>query len=301
MKAAATGRAVHPCSNLHERHHALMVVLGAAAITSSAGLELFQQQQGNFFNSNGRVLPPQVAALMPTTSPPPKPPEPPWAEVFWVEQTTMPPLTTPPVFEQCFGCGCIMIKPHVPFIKDGKISDDYTCIGGPAKFRVPEIHWWSQLPDELPTGDGGPPCKETMSYAITMEDLDFPLGKGESQNHVEPLFWAVNIPGSWSDFSDANAFTSNNGVPIVTMMKNHQGQYGMDQPCPKKGVHRYKLTLWALGESLGTQLEPLNPAIGYQNLLTKLASCELARTSLIGSVKGVPDKVGPAFLQRNDV
>jgi len=219
------------------------------------------------------------------TPPPPSLGPGPYPNLMWVEMTPMPlPATTPPVYEQCHGCHCMFVFPD-KFVVGGKIADEFTCHGGAATSRVPGIKWVGQPGGEQPDEDGKA-CPTCSSFAVTIEDLDYPNGNGETNNYVKNIFWAVNIPGNFTELSDANAFDETQGV-VVGM--NDKGVQGLDVPCPKKGVHRYKTTLWSLGSYLGSDLDPFSPKATADAVKGELESRELARATFFASLTGDPD------------
>jgi phosphatidylethanolamine-binding protein (PEBP) family uncharacterized protein len=136
-----------------------------------------------------------------------------------------------------------------------------------------------------------------MSFAVVMEDLDYPYGIGESGNHVRTLFWALNIPGDWTEINEERAHMKYKDRPLVVVGRNDGGTIGMEAPCPKKGLHRYRTTLWTLKDMLGTEMDPVNPDTDYQsNILPMLEASELARTMFYGNVKA-PGWSKESFLQ----
>lgn len=244
--------------------------------------------------------PPGVASLMqssnldsqpaaywagaPTPAPPSFGPGP-YPNMMWVEQPPLPlPVTTPPVYEQCHGCHCMFVFPD-KFVKGGKIADEFTCRGGAATSRVPTIKWVGQ-PGADARNEEGEQCATCSSYAVTIEDLDFPNGNGEVNNHVESVFWAVNIPGDFTELNDANAFGPlPNGDPSgVVVGFNPKGVQGIDAPCPKKGTHRYKTTLWSLTGLLGNSLDPFNPRTPLTAVKAALEAQELARATFYATL-----------------
>jgi len=214
----------------------------------------------------------------PTPAPPSLGPGP-YPNLMWAEQMPLPlPATTPPVYEQCHGCHCMFVFPD-RFVKGGKIADEFTCRGGAATSKVPTIKWAGEPGAEL-TNQEGAKCPSCSSFAVTIEDLDYPNGNGETNNHVHSIFWAANIPGDFTEINDLNAF-GDKGV-IVGM--NAQGVAGLEVPCPKKGTHRYKTTLWSLSSYLGTSLDPFSPSTGAAAVKAELESRELARATFYATL-----------------
>merc|ERR1719199_1010934 len=101
--------------------------------------------------------------------------------------TPMPlPKTTPPVYEQCHGCYCMFVFPDT-FVVGGKIADEYTCIGGDATHKIPAIKWTGQPGQDTLKKDGST-CAKCASFAVTIEDMDYPNGNGEVNNHIRSVF-----------------------------------------------------------------------------------------------------------------
>mmetsp|Transcript_5771 Transcript_5771/g.10331 ORF Transcript_5771/g.10331 Transcript_5771/m.10331 type:complete len:331 (+) Transcript_5771:107-1099(+) len=223
----------------------------------------------------------QYHEMMATAAPPPGP----YPEVLWVQQFPPAPLlTTPPLPEQCFGCHCLFVHPNA-FLDGGNIADKYTCVGGAATHRIPGISWVGQ-PGQDKIGQNGQACPECACYALTVEDLDYPDGVGETSNGVRTIFWAVNIPSDWTELTEENAFKLDEaGRPIVVVGKNVAGGIGLEQPCPGKGTHRYRTTLWALDRHLGDDMSPLRDSMTAEEIHGMIQDRELARASFFGNVK----------------
>jgi len=248
---------------------------------------VYEKGAVSLLQAKAATLPPEF--WMWKTTPAPVPPPGPYAQVVWVAATAPPLPTLPPTYEQCFGCDCLF-----PFadnmIKGGNVANDYTCIGGAAKASVPEMSW-SGMPVNSGVGhpilrqDGQSTCPKSLSLAIVVEDLDFPNGIGEKNNHVHTHFWAVNIPGTWDKFNEQLAYQTYKDLPLVLMGKNDAGTIGMDPICPKKGLHRYRFTLWALRDYISSGDEPLDANTPYDQILPKLEQLELAKATMYGNVK----------------
>jgi phosphatidylethanolamine-binding protein (PEBP) family uncharacterized protein len=195
----------------------------------------------------------------------------------------------------------MMIYPG-KFLNGGTIGNDYSCHGGAPTKHVPEITWVSEIQDSLRFQESSSgSCPDCMSFAITMEDLDYPYGIGEIGNSVHNMFWAVNIPSHWRELNEANAFAKDGGEPVVTIGRNPEGKMEMEMPCPHKGVHRFRVTLWALSQELGTAMDPVDPDMPYAQLVAQLEAVEMARASFVGNLKSpgaMPGKHAPTFLQR---
>jgi len=230
---------------------------------------------------------------------PPQPPPPlgPDPQLMWIENTPLPAATLPPLPEQCYACRCLMAFPG-PFLSGGNIADPYTCHGGAATRFVPEVSWTSEIALSTRFQETSS-CPDCQSFAITMEDLDYPNGIGEVNNKIQNMFWAVNIPTDWRQLSMANAYAEEEGEPIITIGHNSKGEKKMELPCPHKGLHRYRVTVWALNQHLGTKMSPVDPEMDYGTLIGQLESMEMARASIVGNLKSPGAKAGGhGFLQR---
>ena len=240
------------------------------------------------------------------TTPAPPAPLMPNPHLVWIEATAPPLPTTAPSFEACYGCDCLFLFAEDGLIEKNTVSNDFTCIGGAAKFTMPAVRWAGMPPKNTGVGhpilhpnDGSSMCPKSMSYALVVEDLDYPYGLGERHNKVLTHFWAVNIPGNWQHFDETvyNDKDKNfkNGMPIVFIGKNDEtGKREMAPVCPKKGLHRYRFTVWVLRDYLSDGDNPLDPELTYNDILPRLESLELARSSFYGNVKADPT----AFLGR---
>lgn len=171
------------------------------------------------------------------------------------------------------------------------MNPKYTCTGSGSLDRVAEISW-SGVPKN--SGVGHPvlqansrQCIKSQSFAIVVEDLDYPYGNGQSGNHIHTHFWAANIPGDWTSFNMKNAATAIHGEKIVTIGKNDKGTIGFDPVCPEYGVHRIRVTLWAMSEHLGDEVDPLSPESTWAEVRAKLEPIELARSAFYTTMKAV--------------
>lgn len=254
------------------------------------------------FLANGDTMgtiPPEFF-MWKTTPAPPTPPGP-NPQLLWVEQTAPPAPTTAPSWDQCYGCDCVVAFPG-DLLDGGNIANKFTCIGGAPTQSVPSFKW-AGVPQNSGVGHpltqkDGSSCIKSMSYAVVMEDLDYPNGVGESTNHVRTLFWSLNIPGDWTEINEQLAHMKYRDRPLVVIGRNDGGTIGMETPCPKKGLHRYRITLWTLKAMLGTEMDPINPDTDYQStILPMLEANELARTMFYGNVKA-PGWSKESFLQR---
>lgn len=193
-------------------------------------------------------------------------------------------LNVPPsAFEECYGCQCLDLFPDRVIASSG-ITSRYNCFGSatPAP-RVPEISWAGR-PMQHMSGKDDVNCTTCGSFAVTMEDLDYPNGIGEVNNAVRNLFWAVNIPPDWTELTEANAFSDTRVT--VGQSIGGSGPPGLELPCPTKGKHRYKLTLWALSSNLGAcdGVQDVNFATSSAtSIVTQLQDRELARVSVFAT------------------
>lgn len=209
----------------------------------------------------------------------------PYPQLMWVQQFPPPPLlTTPPPPEQCYGCQCLFVNTE-KFIDGGNIANEYTCVGGKATHKVPSISW-TGAPGQGKLGKDGKACPVCNRYALTVEDLDYPDGVGETSNNVRIIFWAANIPSDWTEINDENAFKKDEtGRPIVVVGTNPTGVQGFEVPCPSKGTHRYRTTLWAMDRPVGDNLDPLTSIQDAGKVLGRIKERELARAAFFANVK----------------
>jgi phosphatidylethanolamine-binding protein (PEBP) family uncharacterized protein len=166
------------------------------------------------------------------------------------------------------------------FTDAGVIADKYSCHGGAATHRIPHIKWVG-MPGADATNQEGKACPSCSSFAVTVEDLDWPNGVGETNNHIHSIFWAVNIPGDQTEITDASAF-SKDTTTVVGF--NPQGVQGLELPCPKKGSHRYKVTLWSLNAYLGNEAQPWDPKSSATAVKAALEAQELARATFFATL-----------------
>ncbi len=139
------------------------------------------------------------------------------------------------------------------FDRNGTIPSFFSCTGPP-----PELHW-----KNAPQG--------TVSFAITMEDLDFQNGF----NH-----WIVfNIPASTTEIPQGSTGTNKPNGSIEGT--NDLGATGYFGPCPPAGqTHRYYFTLHALDRDL-----TFNSTVRIDAFLAGIESSTLATTLLIGNYR----------------
>jgi phosphatidylethanolamine-binding protein (PEBP) family uncharacterized protein len=165
------------------------------------------------------------------------------------------------------------------FTKNGVIADKFSCHGGAPTQSIPHIKWVGQPGADAETPDGKA-CPTCSSFALTIEDLDWPNGVGETNNQIHSIFWAVNIPGDATEITDATAF----GSTTTVVGFNPQGTQGLELPCPKKGTHRYKVTLWSLSSYLGSDQQPWDPHSTSSSVKAALEAQELARATFFASL-----------------
>merc|ERR1719492_158882 len=193
------------------------------------------------------------------------------------------------------------------FTMQGSIVSAYTCFDSTAKLPIPDLTW-----------DG--PKDPTMClqpcqfYAITIDDLDFPNGKGDPLNTVQPMFWAANIPGEWKNLRASTvggypAPVDALGLPVaepvadigelesnmVLIGRNSLGRLGLEKLCPKRGIHRYKTTVWALSSEV-TDLGPDSP---HAAVAASLSLREMARVTVYAELRARGSPGQSTFLQRN--
>lgn len=275
-----------------------------ARIESDAAASLLQGASDEAYRDTAQLFQAQTVPpsfwMWRTTPAPPMPPQP-NPQVMWVEQTAPPLPTTPPIYDQCYGCDCLVAFPG-GFLSGGDISSKYTCHSGGPTPSVPEFRWAgapvnSGVGHELTQVDGTS-CTKSQSFAITMEDLDYPNGVGETTNQVYNVFWAVNIPGDWTELTEANAFQTYKEMPIVTIGKTAGGHMGLEAPCPTKGVHRFRISLYALKSYMGSEIDPVDPTSNFESvILPFLETNELSKSVFYGNVKA-PGYTPALFLQR---
>lgn len=72
------------------------------------------------------------------------------------------------------------------------------------------------------------------------------------------------------------------------MGKNDAGGVGMEPICPRKGLHRYRITLWSLRDYVSNGDKPLDSDTSYHDILPVLTKLELQRATFYGSVSAIP-------------
>jgi len=205
--------------------------------------------------------------------------------VIWAESATTV-TTTAPAWEQCSGCDC-MTADVSRFTFAGSFLAKYTCFDNSEPHPpVPDLSWDGPLDPST--------CPDCQFYAITVEDLDFPNGKGDPHNHVQSLFWAANIPGDWKNLSASTVGgypSPGVGEPmanigelesnLVLIGRNSLGQLGMQPLCPQRGIHRYKTTVWALS----SEASDLGPDSSYAAVAASLSLREIARVTVFSELR----------------
>jgi phosphatidylethanolamine-binding protein (PEBP) family uncharacterized protein len=237
----------------------------------------------------GKQLPPDFWMWKTTPAPPMVPG--PNAQLVWVEQTMAPLPTTAPPLEACYGCDCLWADAG-DMITGGSLSDKYTCVGGPSSARFPSFQW-AGMPKNTGVGhpilqSNGKQCIKSQSYAVVVEDMDYPNGVGQKGNRLFTHFWAINIPGDATGLNDGLVDMAINGEKVVTVGMNDAGTIGWAPPCPEYGVHRIRTTVWAMSTILGSETDPVDPEQGWPGVRAKLEVLELARTSFYTTVKAPP-------------
>lgn len=249
------------------------------------------------------VLTLHVAALgasavrgVPRTKQPPEP----HPYVIWAESGTTV-TTTAPAWEQCSGCDC-MTADVSRFTLQGSIISKYTCFESTATkvLPVPDLSWNGPKDPSM--------CPDCQFYAITIDDLDFPNGKGDPLNHVQSMFWAANIPGDWKNLSASTVggYPSPGwGEPVadigelesnmVLIGRNSLGRLGLEKLCPQRGIHRYKTTVWALG----SEVTDLGPDSSHAEVAASLSLRELARVTVYAELRARGSEGSSTFLQRD--
>lgn len=238
-----------------------------------------------------RVLPPDFWAW--NTAPPPGPPPGPYPDVAWVVVPPTPEPTPAPQWQACYGCDCLLVDPR-PMVSDlGELSNDFSCIGGAPTKLMPALQWTGA---PINSGQGHPlinadnlvKCPKSLSFAIVVEDLDYPNGVGEVNNSIRNKFWAVNIPGDRTSFDESAAQEMYREQKLIHVGRNDDGKNEMSIICPKKGLHRYRFTLWSLKDYVSTGDDPLPEDAPYSSILPKLEALELQKASFYATVTADP-------------
>lgn len=103
---------------------------------------------------------------------------------------------------------------------------------------------------------------------------------GQSRNSVNNAFWAVNIPGTWNELTPEKAKIIKEGttsVKLVHIGKNDFGRTGFGPVCPEGGIHRYRLTLWALDGYVSSGDYPLAEDVDYRTVKAKLDELKIVK------------------------
>lgn len=165
-----------------------------------------------------------------------------------------------PMFESLMMLTYLFAKPHVAkapevfslkspaFADHQTIPSQYTCQGE----GVPLPLYWGGLP------------KRTESIAIIMVDLDMP--RTDWFYH-----WAIfNIP------TKMDHLPTNSGVSFA---KNSWNNLDYQPPCPRKGIHHYRITAYALDKKL-----PENASKDALEVRRKMRNHILATAKVTGKV-----------------
>ncbi len=146
-------------------------------------------------------------------------------------------------------------------------------------------------------------CPKSNSLAFTIEDLDYPNGMGESGNSVFLHYWAVDIPGDWTSFDASKTGLIKNGSNLKLV---HEGMTSPDRVksdgsglldtsmvpiCPKKGIHRYRFTLYALKGELSTGDSRLAEDAPFGSVAGALDGNKLAKFVSFAKIAGNPMNV----------
>lgn len=198
-------------------------------------------------------------------------PETPNPAVVWVNKAKIVPALEPKEPEQCFGCQCMVAFPG-SWLTEGTFADSYTCLNETSVPMIPDFRWAGPKDGEK--------CRSCQSFAITMEDLDYPNGMGAPDNRIKNIFWAANIPGDWRSFNAESVTGADEAAMSIVVGRNGKGKNGLDAPCPSTGVHRYHITMW----SLDSQLDDISSDFGYHDLKKDLELHELARKTFYAQV-----------------
>ena len=131
-------------------------------------------------------------------------------QLVWVEQTAPPLPTTAPPLEACYGCDCLFADSG-DLITGGSLSNQYTCIGGKSTAQTPKIKW-AGVPKNSGVGHpilqaSGTQCIKSQSFAVVVEDLDYPYGvgqKGHRHEHLAVLgvyatYCTLNSKSTWGN------------------------------------------------------------------------------------------------------
>lgn len=185
--------------------------------------------------------------------------------VVWVNELAVNPPPSPPSEESCFGCQCLHAVPG-PWIVNATLQDQLTCLSGDDRI-IPDLRW------------GGPKdglkCRSCQSFAVTIEDLDYPNGMGSPDNHIYNIYWIANIPGDWMAINKTAVVELADLAPMMVVGMNGKGKRAMEAACPERGIHRYRVTLWALDSALND----LGASTPYQDLKALFQEHELARVT----------------------
>lgn len=126
---------------------------------------------------------------------------------------------------------------------------------GGGQGKTPPLHW-----------SGSPPSPTTQAYAIVVDDPDAPNGSY--------VHWVIaNIDGTTADLIEGAH--PEGAVEAI----NTSGKSTYQPPCPpKRQVHRYRFTVYALSERL-----PLQEGAELNDALNQIAKHTIARGRLTGT------------------
>ena len=100
--------------------------------------------------------------------------------------------------------------------------------------------------------------------------------------------WAANVPGDFSQLSDATLALKHRGRPMIHVGANDDGQRGFKPLCPRKGTHRYRFNLWILNNYVSNGSFPLPPSTKLREVLPAMRLNEVAQLSWVTPVVGFP-------------
>jgi len=154
-------------------------------------------------------------------------------------------------------CLCISKRPpkefqiNIPAAHQGeRLGQDYTCTG---KGVSPPLRWH--------------PLPNHKSFALVMEDLD-----SDSQPRIHWLVY--NIPAGFSELPVA--MSANAADRSIMQGRNDFGEIGYHAPCSKYGIHRYRITFYALDEIL-----PIGPGADIEHLQAAIEGHRVSESDLI--------------------
>lgn len=180
--------------------------------------------------------------------------------LVWAEEGAVP-TEPPPAYEQCHGCSCLVAQPEA-FFEHGAVVPKYRCNSSSPVAPTPELRW--SVSQKVAPG---------QTFAVTVADLDYPNGLGSAGNRVHCLYWVANLPSSWTGLNDELLDAAKEQNLGIVVGRSGGGVPGMERVCPKTGMHRYRLTVWALR----TALTDLSSGTRYTEVLAQFEAAELSR------------------------